>query len=129
MVMHLQPVFVLCSAFLLSTATASAFAKSVVAQERQVPDRQSEQRQPPIPQVLFKPSGGSPLPTTRGAGSRSDRQCPQDELTNPNDSATQFLAFTALVSRIPIVDWGLTQPSKKWQSSLVQAGKTAPKAL
>ncbi len=59
-------------------------------------------------QVLFRPSGSGPPPTTRGAGSRSDRLCPQDASTptqSSTQSSTQLLTLTAL---IPTDQSGLT---------------------
>jgi hypothetical protein len=57
-----------------------------------------------VSQVLFRPSGGGRPPTTRGAGSRSDRLCPQDA-PSPRNSSIPPLTLTALV---PTDQSGLT---------------------
>lgn len=90
--------------FLLTTGTVSSLTPSATEVTQgltQIPDTV----QNTTTQVLFKPSGGGKPPTTRGAGSRSDRLCPQDAPTNLGDSAAKPLALTALV---PSEQSGLT---------------------
>lgn len=88
--MSLQPLFMLMSTFLLSTPAIAPSAPVFAQGSVQVPRHNATEDHSPISQVLFKPSGGGKPPTTRGAGSRSDRRCPQD-------ITTQSISLTALV--------------------------------
>lgn len=85
-----QPLFVLMFALLLLTKTTLVLAQASTKEASPVPTRNSDKSRNPVTQVLFKPSGTGKPPTTRGAGSRNDRHCPQD-------ATTQSIALTALV--------------------------------
>ncbi|MGI0483788.1 DUF928 domain-containing protein [Pantanalinema rosaneae CENA516] len=93
--MPLQLLFVLVSILLALAGTTFSQATERIVQ---VSTHDLEQSQKLSPQVLFKPAGSGQPPTTRGAGSRNDRTCAQDTITQP-------LALTALV---PSQQFGLT---------------------
>ncbi|MBL1179204.1 DUF928 domain-containing protein [Pantanalinema sp. GBBB05] len=96
--MCLRPLLVLMSAFLLFTETIVTLAQTSAEGTVPIPTHDSAKNRNPITQVLFKPSGTGNPPPTRGAGSRNDRTCSQDNIPQP-------LALTALV---PSNQFGLT---------------------
>lgn len=122
--MNLQRLFMLASvSFLLLAETASTLAQPSTKRTTQLPVSLSKVTQPStkrtaqvpthssgkpdrsIIQVFFNPPGPGQPTTTRGAGSRSDRHCPQDVPANLSRSSTDSPALTALV---PINQSGLT---------------------
>lgn len=101
MTRNLQPLSILMSisALVLLLANAnSTFSQTVGEDTNQVPQPYIAEDLHPEPKVLFKPTGTGEPPTTRGAGSRNDRACSQDNITQP-------LTLTALV---PSDNFGLT---------------------
>lgn len=97
--MRFQPLSVLMPVLLLLAETTLVLVPALTKEANPVLTHNStEDRNPIITQVLFKPTGTGQPPTTRGAGSRNDRTCAQDNITQP-------LALTALV---PSEQFGLT---------------------
>lgn len=105
MLMNVQPLYLSIS-FLLTTGTAfSSVAHSATQKVAQGLTQNSNTVTNASIQVLFKPSGGGKPPTTRGAGSRNDRLCPQDIALNPDALSSKPQPLTALV---PSNQLGLT---------------------
>ncbi len=97
--------FVLISASLMLTEPTPGLAQASTEKVVSLPTRTTAEASNPTGlQVLFKPSGGGKPPTTRGAGSRSNRLCAQDARTVSDPSATAPV-LTALV---PGDQFGLT---------------------
>lgn len=96
--MHLQPLFVFTAvSFLLLAESVPALAQSASGETVPSSTYDAGETQVPITEVLFKPSDTGPPPDTRGAGSRSDRLCPQDAPTHLDSLGAPPLALTALV--------------------------------
>lgn len=103
--MSLQPLFVFVAlSFFLSIKPLSILAQT--PSEEAVPEsgQDSGTMQIPASEVLFRPSRSGRPPNTRGAGSRNDRQCPQDSSIR-SDLTIPSPALTALV---PAEQGGLT---------------------
>lgn len=101
MTRNLQPLLILLSVSVLVLSLANTsltLAQTAGEDTNQAPQPYSAQDHHPVPQIFFKPTGTGQPPTTRGAGSRNDRTCSQDNITQP-------LALTALV---PSNQFGLT---------------------
>jgi hypothetical protein len=103
--MKLRSLFGLMSGFLLPIPAIAPFAPTLAQGSVLVPGHKATEARNPISQVLFKPSGGGKPPTTRGAGSRNDRLCPQDAARNPDHLAARPQPLMALV---PPEQFGLT---------------------
>lgn len=105
MAMSLRSLFLLLPVVLLHIHVSSVSAQNSIAEVAPVPTQHSVEGSNPVSQVLFKPAGGGKPPTTRGAGSRNDRLCPQDAALNPDNLASRPQPLTALV---PSEQFGLT---------------------
>jgi hypothetical protein len=87
--------------FMLLLTLEPGLANTAVPGTVQSSNRRSDRTSPLIAQIFFKPPPGEPR-TDRGAGSRDNRQCPQDATTDATADATTTQAagkptFTALV--------------------------------
>jgi hypothetical protein len=80
--------------FILLLTLEPGLANTAVQGTVQSSNHRSGLASPLIAQVFFKPPPGEPR-TDRGAGSRDNRQCPQDTATTTQ--ATEKPTFTALV--------------------------------
>ncbi|GAB4230105.1 MAG: DUF928 domain-containing protein [Elainellaceae cyanobacterium] len=108
--MKLQPLFVFASIrFLLLAEPTSTLAQALPEETAPVSTSSFNTAQNPVNQVLFRPSRTGRQPATRGAGSRNDRLCPQDALTNSDDATSELPALTALV---PDNQEGLTRAER-----------------
>lgn len=95
MAMNLQPLFMLISVSLLLIAgTIPTLAQPSAEGTTPAPTRDANKPRSLIIQVLFKPSRSGQPPTTRGAGSRNDRYCPQDTPTKGEPTLTALVSPT-----------------------------------
>lgn len=79
-----------CVGLLLPIGAMPTLAKPSAEDTSQSQTHPTNKAQNPTTQILFKPSGGPP-PTTRGAGSRNDRQCAQDTPSNGKPPLTALV--------------------------------------
>lgn len=99
-------VFALIPIWLLLAGMTPGFANPAIQAIPPAPSHRLERPNRLIAQIFFKPPAQDGKPgTTRGAGSRDDRQCPQDGTPTSAKQATEKPTLTALV---PSDHYGVT---------------------